>query len=94
MGRKCCVFGCRSGYDAKDKTSVFRLPKNKEDRQRWLKALSRDNVSYSKDTVVCEKHWPKNYETVLHYGKCRPLLPPTVSPKVWFLLEEAVKDLP
>ena len=34
MGRKCCVFGCRSGYDAKDKTSVFRLPKNKEDRQR------------------------------------------------------------
>ena len=78
MGRKFCVFGCRSGYDAKDKTSVFRLPKNKEERQRWLKALPRDNVPDSKDTVVSEKHWPKNYETVLHYGKCRPLLPPTV----------------
>ena len=28
MGRKCCVTGCGTGYDADDKTPVFRLPRD------------------------------------------------------------------
>ena len=78
MGRKCCVTGCRSGYESSDKICVYRLPKDSEERERWLKYISRDNIPQSKDTVVCEKHWPINFEKVLVYGKYRPAMPPTV----------------
>ena len=43
MIKKCCVYGCKSNYKSvKDKVSVFRLPSNREDRLRWLKAIPRD----------------------------------------------------
>ena len=29
----------------------------------------------SKDTVVCERHWPKNYPTIVLRGKPRPADP-------------------
>lgn len=78
MGRKCCVTACRSGYESGDKTAMYRLPKDSEERERWLKAIPRDNIPQGKDTVVCEKHWPANCEKVLVYGKYRPVLPPSV----------------
>ena len=27
---------------------------------------------------MCERHWPNGYETVIHYGKQRPLNPPSL----------------
>nr|CAB3266938.1 THAP domain-containing protein 1-like [Phallusia mammillata] len=78
MGRKCCVTGCRSGYDSQDKTSVFRLPRDKCQRLRWLSAIPRDNIPDKADTVVCEKHWPAEYEKLLSYGRYRPANPPSV----------------
>ena len=78
MGRKCCVTNCDGNYDDKSKEKVYRLPKNKDEREKWLKVISRDNTPDSKYTVVCERHWPQGYETVRCYGKERPLHPPSV----------------
>lgn len=41
--------------------------------------LPRDNIPDKKDTVVCERHWPPGYPTIVHYGKERPRDPPSVS---------------
>jgi hypothetical protein len=62
MPRKCCVTGCRGNYDKENKVKVFRLPQNIEERARWMKAISRDNIPDRPDTVVCEKHFPVGYE--------------------------------
>ena len=43
-----------------------------------VKSILCDNISQSKDTVVCEKHWPINFEKVFVYGKYQPAVPPTV----------------
>ena len=31
-----------------------------------------------KNTVVCERYWPKGYETMQCYGKLRPRHPPSI----------------
>ena len=77
MGRKCCVTKCNGNY-GNDSKKVFRLPKNKEEREKWLKIIPRDNTPDSKNTVACETHWPKGYETMQCYGKQRPRHPPFV----------------
>ena len=58
MGRKCCVPLCRWKYDTSDKTPTFRLPQDAEEKKRWLKAIRRENTPDTKNTVVCEDHWP------------------------------------
>ena len=78
MGRKSCVTGCRSGYESSDKICMYRLLKDSEEREKWLKSFPCDNILQCKDTVVCEKHWPINFEKVLVYGKYQPAVPPTV----------------
>ena len=78
MGRKCCVTGCGTGYDADDTTPVFILPKDQLERSRWIQAIPRDNILNSFNTVVCENHWPSGYENVLSYGRHRPKSPPCV----------------
>ena len=80
MGRKCFVTGCRSNYDPTDKISVFRLPKDKDERERWMKAIPRDNIDLpdSANTVVCIQHLPGGFETVSVKGRLRPKTPPSV----------------
>ena len=78
MGRKCCVTNCNGNYDDANKEKTFRLPRVEEERQRWLAIIPRSNIPKSKDTVVCERHWPEGYPTVLDYGKSRPRDPPSV----------------
>ena len=75
MVKKCCVTGCRSNYDPTDRVSVFRLPKDKDERERWMKAIPRDNIPDSADTVVCIKHFPDGFETVSVTGRLRPKKP-------------------
>ena len=60
------------------KTKVFRLPRNKDDREQWIQIIPRDNIRLSNDTVVCERHWPPDYPTKNDYGKKRPIHPPSV----------------
>ena len=64
MGKKCCVTNCNGNYDNDLKEKIFRLPKNNEEREKWLKIIPRDNKPDSKNTVVCERNWPKGYETM------------------------------
>ena len=78
MVKKCCINNCNGNYNEQNKVTVFRLPKNLDERQRWLAAIPRGNVPDGKDTVVCERHWPEHYPTYKHYGKLRPLNPPSV----------------
>ena len=79
MPRKCCVTGCSSNYDSvKKKTKVFRLPSDPEERQRWMKAIPRDNIPDKHDTVVCEKHFPPDVPVIKVKGKERPANPPSI----------------
>lgn len=78
MGRKCCVTGCNSNYSPTDKVTVFRLPKDKYERERWMKAIPRDNIPDNDNTVVCIKHFPDGFETVSVKGRLRPKNPPSI----------------
>ena len=80
MGRKCCIIHYKGNYDEENKTKIFRLPSAKTkhtERQRWIKTIP-NTVPNSKDTSICEKHWPTNYETVSVNGKLRPRDPPSI----------------
>ena len=80
MVRKCCVTNCRSNYDYKpgDNTvTVYRLPKNQDERGKWLNNIPRENIPITSNTVVCEKHWPTEVTSKLG-GTKRPQVPPTV----------------
>ena len=45
MVRWCCVTGCNCSYLLEiEKVTVYRLPSDSEEQQRWAKAISRDNV--------------------------------------------------
>ena len=78
MVRRCCVTACRGNYINTEKVKVFRLPKDQDERKRWLKSIPRDNIPDHPDTVVCEKHFPPGYATVNVFGKERPKEPPSV----------------
>ena len=79
MPLKCCVTGCTSNYNTADEyTTVFRLPKDKVERDRWLRAIPPDNVPDTDNTVVCEKHWPHGYRTVQKKGRTRPASPRSI----------------
>lgn len=62
MPNTCCVPGCRSGYKGTvEKVSLFCLPADAEQRERWKPAIPRqETVEFSFDskyTRLCEKHF-------------------------------------
>ena len=81
MVYRCCVTGWRGNYDTDNNVKIFRLPHQKhhpEERERWFRAIPRDNIPDGPNTFVCEHHWPKGYEIIIKYGKTRPKYPPSV----------------
>ena len=81
MVYRCCVTGCRGNYDTDNNVKISRLPHQKhhlEERERWFRAIPRDNIPDGPNTFVWEHHWPKGYETIINYGKARPKYPPSV----------------
>ena len=78
MGKKCCVSRCNGNFDADNKASVFRFPRDAAENERWRKVIPRENIPDSPDTVVCERHWPPNYEYTVYRGKRRPVNPPSI----------------
>ena len=81
MVKRCCVKGCNGNYDYNNKETVFRLPSKKkepEERQIWLNNIPRDNIPDHKDTVVCNRHFPPNFETIVIHGRERPRYPPSI----------------
>ena len=69
MGRKCCVTNCNGNYDSQAKEKIFRLPRDMDEREQWLKIIPRHNTPDTKNTVVCKRHWPQGYKTVKRFGK-------------------------
>jgi len=45
------------------KPSVFRFPNDPIERENWIRACP-NQFGDQKDIVICEWHWPENYETV------------------------------
>ncbi|BFZ10319.1 hypothetical protein BsWGS_13358 [Bradybaena similaris] len=64
MGRKCCVFGCQTGYRKRQtdqKITVYRFPKDEEKRRRWVASLPNQlNPKDINNMTVCALHWPKD----------------------------------
>ena len=44
MGRKCCVTNCNGNYDSQAKEKTFRLPRDMDEREQWLKIIPRHNT--------------------------------------------------
>lgn len=58
MPYKCCAPGCRGNYTNGPKVHVFGFPNDSELRQKWLCSIPRDDLVLSKNTKVCEHHFP------------------------------------
>ena len=95
MGRTCCVYDCNTNYKSEVKrrkveaedVHVYRLPNPKKfpkQHDDWVSVLTKinANLNITNDTVVCSKHWPPNKPTFTHYGKERPVDPPSVFDKI------------
>ncbi|GFO11590.1 THAP domain-containing protein 5 [Plakobranchus ocellatus] len=82
MGRKCSVYGCKTGYSATDeKISVYSFPKDKDELEKWVRNLP-NNISADQVTKymgVCALHWPKDTELVRTKGRYYVLaVPPSI----------------
>ena len=64
------------------KVPVFRFPRDPTELSAWMKMLPFKDVKVTKDTVICERHWPTSYPTSSRKGKLRPRDPPSVWPGV------------
>ena len=84
MPRKCCVPLCKTNYKTGTPGKTYRFPKNEEERGKWQAAIPRKKSDFkiTSNTVVCEKHWPADLEHYVHYGKIRPVHPPSIFPGV------------
>ena len=80
--KNCCVFNCNEKYDEANKVQIFRLSRDETERNRWLAAIPRDNISDTDETIVCERHWLENYSKVFVFGKPLPANPPSVFPGI------------
>ena len=64
----------------KSHVKVFRMPRKADDLQHWKKSIPYKNLKFSKDSVICIKHWPAEFVTVLGRGNKEH---PTEHPSVW-----------
>ena len=63
--------------------SVYRLPNDSNEHKKWIQAIPNANLTVTNDTVICELHWPENFETVkVRGGKLRRKNPPSIWPGI------------
>ena len=64
---------CSANYKTStEKLRMFRFPKDEGEKENWIKSLP--NVLTTSDTKnlgICERHWPKGYETTCMKGNLR-----------------------
>lgn len=65
-----------------NKIPVYRFPKNKDEREQWIKSVPNANLNVTNNTVICQQHWPSNFDTIKVNGKIRPKNLPSVWPGV------------
>jgi hypothetical protein len=77
----CFVVGCSTGYKSnKEKTPIFRAPKNGTNFVLWQKSIARMNRKFSRKDFVCAKHFKEEY-----IRKTRTILNTAHPLKVWKL---------
>ena len=69
---------CNGNYNTGNREKVFRLPSDKEEREKWINIILRDNIPDSPNTAVCERHFSPGYMTITKFGRKRPRDPPSI----------------
>ena len=84
MPKHCCVENCKSNYDSQNANiSVYRLPKDTDEKDRWISSIPRHPLyKFTSNTVVCQLHWPTGFATKSAHGKQRPVNPPSIWPGI------------
>ncbi|XP_065652408.1 uncharacterized protein LOC136079802 [Hydra vulgaris] len=65
-------------YSTTTKISIYKFPKNLEERKRCSEAIPRTGFIVTDYTAVFQLHWPNEVPFESKYGKQRPLNPPSV----------------
>lgn len=58
MPKSCVVPGCKSNYYGGEYIPVFSFPTATERRELWIKKIPRENLTITKNSGVCIKHFP------------------------------------
>ena len=80
MVNKCGVFNCKGNYYKDKKCRVFRLPRDHNERQKWINVLPpREGFVIDADKFfICEKHWSNPPMIKIAGGSTRPAIPPSI----------------
>ncbi|ESO88160.1 hypothetical protein LOTGIDRAFT_165901 [Lottia gigantea] len=60
MVKTCCVYKCHNRFNVEAKSrgiSFFRFPKNKRQRNAWIKAVNRKDWLPNNNTWICSEHF-------------------------------------
>ena len=64
MGKKCCVPGCKSGYDSvkpeREKVSFFMFPMDTDIRNEWIQKIQRPDWEPTQNSTICSLHFKEN----------------------------------
>ena len=64
MGKKCCVPGCKSGYDSNKSESKnissFFFPTDPDLRNEWISKIPRVDWQPTHNSTVCSLHFKEN----------------------------------
>ena len=52
-----------------NKIPVYRFPKNKDEREQWIKSVPNANLNVTNNTVIFQQYWPSNFDTIEVHGK-------------------------
>lgn len=87
MGKKCSVYGCKTGYASQKtdkKLTVYRFPKDPQELQRWIRSIP-NQIPMDKITQymgVCELHFPEGVSKKCFGNHQTPVEPPSIFPNV------------
>ena len=63
----------------KEKVSIYRFPPDEEEKNKWIKAIPRANLTVNNNTRVCRYHWLADCTTfIVSRGKERPTETPSI----------------
>lgn len=83
MVNKCSVPGCKTNHVGGEKGTVFELPDDEEQKNRWISFLKSDFLSSYKHIFVCHKHFADHFvkKNKNRYRLVKSLKPhPTILP--------------
>ena len=61
MVNKCCIYNCRSNYAVENHTVVFSFPRDDDLKKILVRFVNRKDWSPSNSSVICIKHFEKEY---------------------------------